>query len=102
MKKKQKETFGERMCNALDISPGLLPHRTLIEIHGQSLVKIQNAGKILLYTDEEIKIALRSKTDAVRVRGSNLCCSSYNMGAVGIHGRIISVDFCHVCRPRPY
>ena len=94
MKKKPKESLGERICNALDISPGLLPHKTLIEIHGQSLVKIQNAGKILLYTDEEIKISLRSKASAIRVRGKDLRCSSYNVGAVGIHGRIVSVDFC--------
>ena len=94
MKRKQKESLGERICNALDLSPGLLPHSTLIEIHGQNLVKIQGAGKILLYTDGEIRISLRSKGQLVRIKGAGLCCSSYNMGAVGIHGRIASVDFC--------
>ena len=93
MKKNQKASLGERICNALDLSPGVLPKTSLIEIHGRSLVKIQNAGKILLYTDVEIKISLRSSADAVCVRGSNLRCSSYNMGAVGIHGKIKSVDF---------
>ena len=94
MKKKQKETLGERICNALDLSPGLLPRKTLIEIHGKNLVKIQNAGKILLNTDTEIRISLRSRDGCVRVCGNALCCSSYNVGAVGIHGRIASVDFC--------
>ena len=94
MKKKQKESLGERICNALDISPGLLPRKTFIEIHGKDLVKIQNAGKILLYTDNEIRISLRSREGCVRVCGSALRCSSYNVGAIGIHGRIGSVDFC--------
>ena len=94
MKKNQKASLGERICNALDLSPGVLPRASFIEIHGRSLVKIQNAGKILLYTDCEIKISLRSKTDSIRVCGSNLRCSSYNMGAIGIHGRIKSIDFC--------
>ena len=94
MKKKQKKSLGERICNTLDLSPQLLPHRTLIEIHGRSLVKIQNAGKILLYTDTEIRISLRSRGESVRICGQELCCDSYNVGAIGIHGRITSVDFC--------
>ena len=94
MKKKGKERLGERICNALDLSSGILPHGTLIEIHGQSLVKIQGAGRILLYTDGEIRISLRGSDLCVRVRGEGLSCSSYNMGAVGIHGGVVSVDFC--------
>ena len=94
MKKKAKESLGERLCNALDLSAGLLPRGTLIEIHGQNLVKIQGAGRILLYTDGEIRISLRCADSCVRVRGEGLSCSSYNMGAVGIHGSIESVDFC--------
>ena len=94
MKKKAKESMGERICNALDLSAGILPRGTLIEIHGQSLVKIQGAGRILLYTDREIRISLRCSDSCVRVRGDGLSCSSYNMGAVGIHGDIASVDFC--------
>ena len=93
MKKKAKASMGERICNALDLSAGILPHGTLIEIHGQSLVKIQGAGRILLYTDGEIRISLRCSGPCVRVRGRGLSCSSYNMGAVGIHGDIRAVDF---------
>lgn len=94
MKKKRKQSLGERICNALDLSAGILPHGTLIEIHGQNLVKIQGAGRILLYTDGEIRISLRGADACVRVRGSGLSCSSYNMGAVGIHGNVEAVDFC--------
>ena len=93
MKKKRQESLGERICNALDLSPQILPRRSLIEIHGRNLVKIQNAGKILLYTDTEIRISLRSRDGSVRICGSGLCCSSYNVGAIGIHGKIASVDF---------
>ena len=94
MKKNKNASLGERICNALDLAPGVLPSASLVEIHGRSLVKIQNAGKILLYTDSEIKISLRSKADSVRVQGTDLRCSSYNKGAVGIYGKINSVDFC--------
>ena len=56
-------------------------------------MKIQGAGRILLYTDGEIRISLRCSGPCVRVRGRGLSCSSYNMGAVGIHGDIRAVDF---------
>lgn len=93
MKKKTKLKMSERICAALDLPLELLPKRSLIEIHGQSLVKIQGAGRILLYTHTEIRISLYREGCFVRVKGSELCCNSYNMGAVGIQGKIESVDF---------
>ena len=69
--------------------------KTLVEIHGSSLVKIQGAGGILLYTENEIRISLREKGSFLCVLGHGLCCNSYNMGAVGIEGKIRSVSFCH-------
>jgi len=93
MKNKTKASLGERLCNALDIGAELLPKKTLVEIHGSSLVKIQGAGNILLYTDTEIRIALIGHRDALCVKGNGLSCSSYNKGVVGITGLITSVSF---------
>ena len=93
--KSEKRTLGEKIVTALDIPSELLPRKTLVEIHGSSLVKIQGAGGILLYTENEIRISLREKGSFLCVLGHGLCCNSYNMGAVGIEGRIRSVSFCH-------
>ena len=90
---KEKRGIGERILNALDIPCELLPRKTLVEIHGRSLVKIQGAGAILCYTESEIRVALRGCDEALCVLGDGLCCNSYNMGVVGIEGNICSVNF---------
>ena len=92
-KEKEKRGLGERIMCALDIPCELLPHKTLVEIHGTSLVKIQGAGSILCYTENEIRVALRGCNEALSVISKGLCCSSYNMGVVGIEGKICSVNF---------
>ncbi len=97
--KKEKQGLGVRICRALELSPDILPNKTLVEIHGEELVKITGAGKILLYTTKEIRISLRGG-GCVSVCGRELCCSSYNRGAVGIEGKICSVSFCHGERER--
>ena len=91
--KSKKRTLGERIVTALDIPCELLPRKTLVEIHGQTLVKIQGGGSILIYTDKEIRIALRGKNGFLSVVGEELSCNSYNMGVVGIEGKIRSVSF---------
>lgn len=93
IKSKDKSTISERVCRALDIPPDLLPRRTNIEIHGRSSVKICGGGAILLYSPEEIRIALRGEEGWVSVKGIALRCNSYNVGAVGVDGRICSVSF---------
>ena len=92
MKQKDKNTPLERFCRALEISPDTIPKSFVVELHGQSLLKIQGNGKILLYTDNEIKIALSGNT-ILCVRGNSLSCSSYNRGTIGIEGKIFSVAF---------
>ena len=92
-KESKKATLTERIANALDIPCELLPHKTLVEIHGTSLVKIQGAGRILCYTENEIRISLRKKAGFLSVKGDCLCCNSYNMGTVGIEGNIRTLSF---------
>lgn len=83
----------ERLCRMLDISPEALPYGYSAEIQGRSLVKVRGGGKILLYTASEIKISLPKKGGVLSVKGCCLSCSSYNRGALGIEGKIRSLDF---------
>ena len=93
MKSREKDKLSERICRALDLPADLLPRHTAVEIHGRSSVKICGGGAILLYSPEEIRIALRGEAGWISVKGVALCCSSYNSGAVGIDGRVRSVSF---------
>ena len=89
--KEDKLKFSERMCRALDIEPDVLLGSSLIEIRGRGTVAISGSGRILDYTDEEIRIAL--KKGAVVINGKCLVCASFCAGKVRIEGRIKSVKF---------
>lgn len=89
--KEVKLGFPERICRALDIEPDVLPHSSLVQIRGRSAVTISGGGKILDYTDSEIKIAL--KKGAIAIRGKRLSCASFCAGKVRIEGRIEGVSF---------
>ena len=97
MKSKDKNSrslgVGERICKALELPSDVLAKKSSVEIHGRSLVKIFGGGAILLYSPSEMRVSLRDGSGAVSVRGVSLSCTSYNMGAVGIEGRICSVCF---------
>jgi sporulation protein YqfC len=91
--KKRGETVSlrERICQRLDLVPDCLPGECMVELRGRHAVTVSGGGKILLYTPEEIRIAI--KRGAVRVTGERLVCTSYYVGAVGIEGLIIGVFF---------
>lgn len=93
MKRKDKNSLGERICRVLELPAEALPRKSAVEIHGRSLVKIHGGGAILLYSPDEIRIALCDTSGYLSVKGKALRCSSYNMGAVGIDGYISSVAF---------
>lgn len=84
----------ERLCRLLDIPTDALPFGYSIELQGRALLKLQGGGRILLYTPDEIRIALpRASGCVLSVKGSRLSCVSYNKGTLGIEGCIISVSF---------
>ena len=93
MKSNDKNSLSERICRALDLPTDLLPNRTSVAIHGRSAVKICGGRSILLYSPCEIRIALKGEAGWISVKGLALCCNSYNSGAIGIDGRILSVSF---------
>ena len=82
----------QRFCQALDITPDILPGGSYVEIRGRGSLLIRGCRKILKYSREEIVIA--TCRDVFSVRGESLTCISYLAGAVGIEGRIDGVDFC--------
>ena len=94
MKNKEQNSLRERLCRALELPPEILPKSTLIELHGESLLKIQGAGSILLYTPDEIRIGIAKSKSFICVKGKGLSCSSYIMGSLGIDGKIRSIAFC--------
>ena len=91
--KKQEEglSFRERVSRALDLPPDLLPGGSLLEIRGRGEMTLRGGGKILLYTPEEICVALAD--GVLSVKGRCLVCTSYYVGALGIEGRIDEVVF---------
>ncbi len=88
---RKKDSLGARLCKNLDISPDLLPRGSLVEIRGQRAVNVRGCGRILCYTEETVRLALSD--GALEIRGEELICTSYYPGAVGIEGRIFSVNF---------
>ncbi len=91
-KHEAKITRRERLCRMLDIPSESLIGGYAVEIEGRSFVKIRGGGSILLYTPDEIRIALR-KGEFISVFGKDLSCSTYNKGALGVEGIIDSVSF---------
>lgn len=84
----------ERLCRLFDIPVDALPHGYSLELQGRSLLKLRGGGRILLYTPEEIRIALpRARGELLSIKGARLSCTSYNKGTLGIEGVISSVCF---------
>ena len=92
--KNKKIPIIERICKAIDVPPESISRTPCVEIHGRTVVKIRDGGKILLYTHEKIKIALPKCEDVLTVSGKELTCSFYNLGAIGIEGIIDAISFC--------
>ena len=91
--KEKKIPIIERICKAIDVPAEAVSHTPNIEMHGRTVIKIRDGGKILLYTHEKIKIELPHCKDILTVKGKELSCSFYNLGAVGIEGIIDYVSF---------
>ena len=88
-----KDTAGlkERLCHALDVPPDLFPNETFIELRGRSSLCVSGAGGVTLYTDRQVRFALRD--GELCIRGRRLCCTSYHKGAATVDGLIRSVSF---------
>ena len=86
-----RKTLAEKINKTLDIPPDVLPHGTLVSIRGRVSLSLSGRSSILLYTPEEIKLAIHK--NILSVKGCRLVCSSYHAEEVRIDGRIDSVSF---------
>lgn len=84
-------TSAEKLNKSLDIPPDVLPHGTLVSIRGRVSLSLSGKSSILLYTPEEIKLAIHKSI--LSVKGHRLVCTSYHAEEVRIDGRIDSVSF---------
>ena len=89
--KEEKCSLRERLCRSLDLSPDLLPGGCVVEIRDRYRLTLRGGGRILRYTSEEVRIALRR--GELSIKGRRLCCQSYYVGAVVLEGEIDSVSF---------
>ncbi|MBO5416255.1 MAG: YabP/YqfC family sporulation protein [Clostridia bacterium] len=89
--KNERQSIGERLRKTLELDGDILPHSFMLEVRGRSGLMLRGAGRILLYTPEEIRLRVRGAE--ISVRGEGLICSSYYADAVGIEGRISSISF---------
>lgn len=83
--------FRNKLCDALDIVPDTLPRSANVMIRGKSTVYIENGGRILSYSTEEIMVSIPD--GIVGICGKSLVCSAYTRGSVRIDGVITSVYF---------
>ena len=89
--KDKKRGFIEYLSLKAELPSDALAGETRIELRGRSLLFIQGCRRILEYSPELVRVAV--KGDTVSVRGVRLVCTSYHAGTVGVEGRISSVTF---------
>ncbi len=87
----KKESFCERWCRRLEISPDSIPHSSTIEIRGRGEMNVCGCRKILEYGPQEIRLELADY--ALSIKGEKLLCISYFSGSVGIEGNIYNISF---------
>lgn len=81
-KRKEKRSFFRQVTD----------HRRLIQLYGDHTLIAYGCRRILLYTQEEIRLS-REKKAVLRVFGEGLCCTCFSAGAVTVQGHILGVRF---------
>jgi len=89
-KNKKRNSFIEHIESKLDI-PGDIINGIHIDIRGRNNITIRGCKKILLYTENELRIKLDG--EVVCVRGEKLYCTAYHSCAIEIDGYIYDVRF---------
>lgn len=88
---KESRPLAEWLSVKLDIPSDILCGGIRVEIRGRNSLTVHGCRKILTYCP--CKIQLKMRDCVLSVTGERLICSSYLAGAVGIDGRIDSVEF---------
>ena len=72
-----------RVCTSLD--------SCLVIWRGERELTVHGCSRILLYSNEQIRLQMKRKSLSVRGRG--LCCSSFSAGVMVLEGEICSVCY---------
>jgi len=87
---KAKEGLGKKLRRALEIDE-LVDERDRLEMSGSSDLTIREVGRILLYSETEIRLSLSSYV--LKIFGEGLYCVSYLGAVVRVSGEISSLEF---------
>lgn len=63
-----------------------------VELLGDFEATIHGCKKIVYYTPEKIKLAMKKRGGLITLEGSKLVCTSFFVGAVVIEGKIERVE----------
>ena len=72
-----------RACTALD--------SCLVIWRGDRELTVHGCRRILLYSNEQIRLQMKKKS--LSVRGKGLCCASFSAGVIVLEGEICSVCY---------
>ncbi len=87
----------EWLAVKLDVPSDILSGGLRIELRGRHTLLVHGCRKILQYTSEEMRLAMRGCV--LCVTGERLICHTYLAGAVGVEGKINGI--CFLDDPKP-
>ena len=87
---KKKVGLGKRIKRALELDE-LMGERDTLMLSGTSDLTVRECGRILKYSESEIKLSLREYI--LKIEGEGLYCTSYLGGTVRVDGDIDSLCF---------
>lgn len=87
---KRKVGLGKRIRKALELDE-IINERDNLQLCGVNDLTVRECGRILHYSESEIKLSLRGYI--LRIEGEGLYCTSYYGGTVRVDGEIDALYF---------
>jgi len=88
---KKSSKLASALASGMSLPSDALFGEMRIELRGRNTLTVSGCRRILKYSSEEIKLAL--KGFEVSVKGCGLLCTTYHYGTVGIEGCIGTIAF---------
>ncbi len=87
---KRKVGLGKRIRKALELDE-IINERDNLQLCGVNDLTVRECGRILHYSESEIKLSLREYI--LKIEGEGLYCTSYYGGTVRVDGEIDALYF---------
>lgn len=87
---KERDGFAKKIKRALEINE-LMGERDRIEMVGLNELDVREVGRILFYSETEIRLSLRSYI--LKICGRDLYCVSFLGAVIRVSGEIESLEF---------